>query len=89
MGAGLFPQVPSDAMKQLQLHHWRFRLDISKTFFMERVGRHQNRLSMEVLESPSLKAFKRCVDVALSLVVGLVIRCMLGLDVLKGLFQPK
>lgn len=40
-------------------------MDISKTFFMERVGRHQNRLSMEVLESPSLKAFKRCEVVAL------------------------
>jgi len=35
-----------------------------KTFFTERVVRHWNR-PMEVMESPSLEAFKNCVDIAL------------------------
>jgi len=36
-----------------------------KNFVTERVVTHWNRLPSEVLESPSLEAFKRCVDVAL------------------------
>lgn len=64
-------QATSDRTRghNLQLRHWRFRLDIRQNFFMESVDNHWNEVPSEVVESPPSEMCKKHLIVALSVVV--------------------
>ena len=52
-----------------QLRQRRFRLDIRKKFFTQRVVTHGNRLPKLVVDAPLLEAFKARLDVSLGSLV--------------------
>ena len=70
-GEWLFTRVDSDRTRGngLKLRGRRFRLDIRKKLFTQRVVMHWNRLPKEAVDAPSLEAFKARLDVALGSLV--------------------
>ena len=68
---GLFLQAAANRTRghSLKLCQGRFRLDIRKKFFTEKVIKYWNCLLGEVVESPSLDVFKARLDVALRAMV--------------------
>ena len=67
-GEGLFIQTGSDRIRGngFKLEEGRFRLDIMKNFLTVGVVRCWNRFPREVVDAPSLEAFKARLDGTLS-----------------------
>lgn len=63
-GARLFSVIPSEGMRG-NGHKLKFHLSTKKPCFTVRVVEPLKRLSRDVIESPSLVTFRRCLDVAL------------------------
>ena len=76
-----------------KLRQERFRFDIRKKFFTQRVVTYWNRLPREVVDAPSLEAFKATLVVAL----GSLVWWLATLHIAEGLklhdhcgpFQPR
>ena len=68
-GERLFVRVDRTGGNGLELSQGRFRLDIRRKFFTQRVVMHWNRLPKEAVDAPSLEAFKARLDVALGSLV--------------------
>jgi len=94
-GKLLFTWVDSVRTKGngFKLRHRRFRSDIRRKFFTQRVVTHWNRLPKEAVDAPSLEASKARLDVALGSLVWWVVT----LHIARGLklddhcrpFQPR
>ena len=67
----LFTRVDSNRARGngFNLGQGRLRLDIRRKFCTQRVVPHWNRLPKEVVDAPSLEAFKARLDVALGSLV--------------------
>ena len=67
----LFTRVDSNRTRgnDFKLRQGRFRLDIRRYFFTQRVVTHWKRLPKEAVDAPSLEAFKARLDVALGSLV--------------------
>jgi len=70
-GEQLFTRVGSDRTREngFKQRQGRFRLDIRRKFFTQRVVTHWNRLPREVADAPSLEAFRARQEVALGSLV--------------------
>ena len=70
-GKWLFTRVNGDRTRGngLKLRQGRFRLDIRKKFFTQKVVTHWNKLPREVVDALSMEAFKARLDVALGSLV--------------------
>ncbi|KAJ7423644.1 hypothetical protein WISP_33063 [Willisornis vidua] len=62
---GVFSQVTSNRTSENgpKLGQGRFKLNIRKNVFTKSIIKHWNRLPKNVVDSPSLEAFKRCVTI--------------------------
>ena len=93
-GERLFLRVDSGRTRRngLKLRQGWFRLDIRRKFFTQRVVTHWYRLPKEVVDVPSLEAFKARLEVALGSLLWwlatLHIAGALKLDGHCGRFQP-